>query len=132
MKKKLGHSFDAKMYDLFISGIFRTFGARKPYGIHGTTNIFQKLEVLEPVCNGFGSINIGRGRALAGKFFSNFFFDLEKINHFSDLKLFLGYSFDVKFHDISIYEVSRAIPALLRVEYRRTKKVTNFAEILPT
>ena len=40
---------------------------------------FKKLEVLGPVCNGFGRINIGRGPALGGIFFSNFFFDLEKI-----------------------------------------------------
>ena len=33
---------------------------------------------------------------------------------FSELDFFSGYSFDVKIHDLSIYEVFRAIPELLR------------------
>ena len=41
------------------------------------------------------------------------FFDLKKIIFFSELKKKVGYSFDVKFYDLSIYEHFRAIPALL-------------------
>ena len=49
-------------------------------------------------------------------FFSDIFF--EKVFSvpifFSELDFFFGYSFDVKIHDLSIYEVFRAIPELLR------------------
>ena len=49
-----------------------------------------------------------------GHFFRKSFFGSEKKYFFSELDFFFGYSFDVKIHDLSIYEVFRAIPELLR------------------
>ena len=42
-----------------------------------------------------------------------YIFSISKKHIFPDL-IFLGYSCDVKLNDLSIYEVSRAIPAVLR------------------
>ena len=44
----------------------------------------------------------------------NFFFSVSKIYFWGDLKKKVGYSFDVKLYDLSIYEHFRAIPALQR------------------
>ena len=47
--------------------------------------------------------------------FSDVFFD---VNFFSELRFFLGYSFDVKFRARSIGEVFRVIPTLLPTKRR--------------
>ena len=47
-------------------------------------------------------------------FFSKKFFRFRKKIFFFGAGFFFGYSFDVKIHDLSIYEVFRAIPELLR------------------
>ena len=47
-------------------------------------------------------------------FFSKKFFRFRKKIIFFRSWIFFGYSFDVKIHDLSIYEVFRAIPELLR------------------
>ena len=44
----------------------------------------------------------------------NIFRSRKNIKKISHQEFFGGYSFDVKLDDISIYEVSRAIPAVLR------------------
>ena len=47
-------------------------------------------------------------RKFFGRQIFDFFFELEKKYFFSELRIFFGYSFEVKLSDLSIYDVFRA------------------------
>ena len=56
--------------------------------------------------------------------FKTFFSSSKKYIFFSNLRFFLGYSFDLKLYEFSIYDVFRAIPTLLHNFWERWKKNT--------